>query len=553
MLQSLRIQNYALLDSVRADFSEGMTSITGETGTGKSLLLGGLSLILGKRADTTMVKDPNKKCIVEAYFDLKNLDLNSFFDLNELDFDNQTIIRREINQNGKSRMFVNDSPVKLSVLEDLGEQLIDIHSQQKSQVLLREEQQLAFIDAYAQNETLLIDYTNALRNYKKVEKELKMLLEDYVLDEKSIALNKHLLEELQKAELHPNLKKQIQEELSEFTYAEDIKKAMANAINLIDYESVGLGNKIIELQSQINILSEKSTKYDELFNRINAIRAEVEDIGFELRGAIDGVEVDYSKIEDLDGQLSHLDYLETKHSVNSLEQLIEKQSELEEKLIESQKLTERLECLKKRSQRLVRELESLALSLRSRRKKTIPSIVNEIEGLLAQMGMKSTQLKIELIPEQGFTSSGKDAIKLLIQTNKGNKFMPLKKVVSGGELSRIMLAIKTVIAGFKNLPTIIFDEIDTGVSGKISVAVADVMKRLSKHMQVLTITHLPQVAAVSDSHFKVIKTEQHGSTITNLQELSFQERVDEIASMLSGKQISITAREHALVLLNKNQ
>lgn len=552
MLQSLRIQNYALLDSVQADFSEGMTSITGETGTGKSLLLGGLSLILGKRADTTMVKDPDKKCIVEAYFDLKNLDLNSFFDLNELDFDNQTIIRREINQNGKSRIFVNDSPVKLSVLEILGEQLIDIHSQQKSQVLLREEQQLAFIDAYAQNETLLIDYTNTLRNYKTVEKELKMLLEDYVLDEKSITLNKHLLEELQKAKLHPNLKKQIQEELSEFTYAEDIKKAMANAINLIDYESVGLGSKIIELQSQINILSEKSTKYEELFNRINAIRSEVEDIGFELRGAIDGVEVDYSKIEELDDQLSHLNYLETKHSVNSLEQLIEKQSELEEKLIESQKLTERLECLKKRSQRLVGELESLALSLRSRRKKTIPSIVNEIEGLLAQMGMKSTQLKIELIPEQGFTSSGKDAIKLLIQTNKGNKFMPLKKVVSGGELSRIMLAIKTVIARFKNLPTIIFDEIDTGVSGKISVAVADVMKRLSKHMQVLTITHLPQVAAVSDSHFKVIKTEQQGSTITNLQELSFQERVDEIASMLSGKQISITAKEHALVLLNKN-
>ena len=552
MLQSLRIQNYALIDSVQADFSDGMTSITGETGTGKSLLLGGLSLVLGKRADTTMVKDPNKKCIVEAYFDLKNLELNNFFDLNELDFENQTIIRREINQSGKSRMFVNDSPVRLSVLEELGEQLIDIHSQHKSQVLLREEQQLAFIDAYAQNEELLTDYTNTLRDYKKVESELKTLLEDYVLDENSLALNKHLLKELQNAKLHPDLKKHIQEELSEFTYAEDIKKAMANAINLIESESVGLGVKIIELQGQINILSEKSAKYGDLFNRINAIRTEVEDIGFELRGAIDGVEVDHSKIEDLDDQLSHLNHLETKHSVNSVEQLIERQNELEEKLLESQKQIERLESLKKQSRVLVGELESLALRLSTRRKETIPSIVNEIEGLLAQMGMKSTRLKIELSPEQEFTSSGRDAIKFLIQTNQGNKFMPLKKVVSGGELSRIMLAIKTVIAGFKNLPTIIFDEIDTGVSGKISVAIADVMKRLSKHMQVLTITHLPQVAAVSDNHYKVIKTEEPGSATTKLYELDFQERVDEIASMLSGKQITITAKEHALVLLNKN-
>lgn len=552
MLQSLRIQNYALIDSVQADFSDGMTSITGETGTGKSLLLGGLSLVLGKRADTTMVKDPNKKCIVEAYFDLKNLELNNFFDLNELDFENQTIIRREINQSGKSRMFVNDSPVKLSVLEDLGEQLIDIHSQHKSQVLLREEQQLAFIDSYAQNEELLIDYRNTLSNYKKVENELKTLLEDYVLDENSLALNKHLLKELQNAKLHPDLKKHIQEELSEFTHAEDIKKAMANSINLIESDSVGLGSKIIELQGQINILSEKSSKYGELFNRINAIRSEIEDIGFDLRGAIDGVEVDYSKIEDLDEQLSHLNHLETKHLVNSVEQLIERQNELEEKLLESQKQIERLESLKKQSQILVGELESLALRLSTRRKETIPSIVNEIEGLLAQMGMKSTRLKIELSPEQGFTSSGRDAIKFLIQTNQGNKFMPLKKVVSGGELSRIMLAIKTVIAGFKNLPTIIFDEIDTGVSGKISVAIADVMKRLSKHMQVLTITHLPQVAAVSDNHYKVIKTEELGSTTTKLHELDFQERVDEIASMLSGKQITITAKEHALVLLNKN-
>ena len=552
MLQSLRIQNYALIDSVQADFSDGMTSITGETGTGKSLLLGGLSLLLGKRADTTMVKDPNKKCIVEAYFDLKNLELNNFFDLNELDFENQTIIRREINQNGKSRMFVNDSPVKLSVLEELGEQLIDIHSQHKSQVLLREEQQLAFIDSYAQNEELLIDYRNTLSNYKKVEDELKILLEDYVLDENSLALNKHLLKELQNAKLHPDLKKHIQEELSEFTHAEDIKKAMANSINLIESDSVGLGIKIIELQGQINILSEKSSKYGELFNRINAIRSEIEDIGFELRGAIDGVDVNYSKIEDLDDQLSHLNHLETKHSVNSVEQLIEKQNELEERLLESQKQIERLKSLKKKSQVLVGELESLALRLSTRRKETIPSIVNEIEGLLAQMGMKSTRLKIELSPEQGFTSSGRDAIKFLIQTNQGYKFMPLKKVVSGGELSRIMLAIKTVIAGFKNLPTIIFDEIDTGVSGKISVAIADVMKRLSKHMQVLTITHLPQVAAVSDNHYKVIKTEEPGSTTTKLHELDFQERVHEIASMLSGKQITITAKEHALVLLNKN-
>lgn len=552
MLCSLEIENYALIDHVKADFSDGMTCITGQTGAGKSIVLGGLSLVLGKRTDATMIKDTSKKCIVEAVFEIRNRNIEPIFKENELEYDDQTIIRREIYPNGKSRVFVNDSPVKLSVLETLSLQLIDIHSQRKTQTLLDEDQQLMMLDSFIQNSELIHQYHSTFRQYKKTQQSIKKLIDDNELDDKSRDLNEFLFQELQEAELHIDLKNQLESQLDELVHFEEIQNGIKRAIHTLDAEPHGLNNQMLELQTSVDAASKNSNQYQDLSQRVSALRIEIQELSLDLNGKIDSLVVDQEDIHQINERLNQINKLELKHRVQSVEELIQKREELKETLHKVQQFRDRINELKSKEKEVYQKLEHLGKKLTEIRKAKSVKLIKEIQSLTKQMGLPDLKIKMEFHTTQNFESSGMDKLNFLIKINAGSEYKPLKKIVSGGELSRIMLALKTVISRYKNLPTVVFDEIDTGISGKIAAAVARVMRTLSKQMQVITVTHLPQVAAVGQHHFKVHKESELTSTKTIMKKLDTNQRVNEIASMLSSNQVTDTALKHAQVLLNHN-
>ena len=552
MLSSLQIDNYALIDSVKAFFSDGMTCITGQTGAGKSILLGGLSLVLGKRADSTMIKDPAKKCIVEATFELKDDELKDYFEKKNLQYDSQTIIRREIYPNGKSRVFINDSPVLLSVLEEIGLRLIDLHSQRKTQTLMREDQQLSIVDSFAKNSNLLSKYQEVLFRFKEILKKKERLTKENFLDEESKELNQYLFEELQEADLTHSLKNDLESELQELTHFEDIKTALQSAIHTLEDEPYGLIQLMFKLQGFFDKLIQNTNRFQYLSERVSALRAETQDLSFELNTAFDSLEVNDQEIEQLTQQLNHLNQLELKHRVQSIEQLIEKRDQLEKFLTDVETLNNQLIEIELQEEKYQSELKRLGDQLSKKRKEKSIQLIKEIEELTSQMGMPDMEMKMVFSPADTFTINGIDNLDFLIKTNPGSDFKPLKKVASGGELSRIMLALKTVVSRYKKLPTVVFDEIDTGISGKIADAVAQVMRTLSSQMQVITVTHLPQVAAAGKHHFKVLKEIKGETTKTVLKKLDSDQRVQEIASMLSSHQITSSALNHAQVLLINN-
>ncbi|MCY3999070.1 MAG: DNA repair protein RecN [Flavobacteriaceae bacterium] len=552
MLCSLEIENYALIHHVKADFSNGMTCITGQTGSGKSIILGGLSLVLGKRADTTMIKDPSKKCIVEAIFEIQNKQLKLFFKENNLEYDDQTIIRREIYPNGKSRVFVNDSPVKLSMLENLCVQLIDIHSQRKTQTLLQEDQQLLMLDSFAQNSELKHRYQTTFHQYKTIQKSIKKLVIQNNLDEHSVELNKFLFQELQEAELQTDLKTQLESRLSELVYFEEIQNGIRGALHTLNAEPYGLNNQMIELQTFIDNASKKSSQYLDLSQRITALRIEIQELSLELDGSIDSLVVNQEDIHQINEHLNQINKLELKHRVQSVDQLIQKREALKSTLDKVQQFEIQLEELKSEEKQVYHRLEHLAKKLTETRKVKSIELMEEVQSLTKQMGLADLKIKMEFHDTENFELRGKDNLNFLIKINSGSPYKPLKKVVSGGELSRIMLALKTIISRYKNLPTVVFDEIDTGISGHIANAVARVMHTLSNQMQVITVTHLPQVAAVGQHHFKVHKQSELTSTKTIIKKLDPQQRINEIASMLSSDRITTSALKHAQVLLNHN-
>ncbi|MCY4216837.1 MAG: DNA repair protein RecN [Flavobacteriaceae bacterium] len=552
MLCSLEIENYALIHHVKADFSNGMTCITGQTGSGKSIILGGLSLVLGKRADTTMIKDPSKKCIVEAIFEIQNKQLKLFFKENNLEYDDQTIIRREIYPNGKSRVFVNDSPVKLSMLENLCVQLIDIHSQRKTQTLLQEDQQLLMLDSFAQNSELKHRYQTTFHQYKTIQKSIKKLVIQNNLDEHSVELNKFLFQELQEAELQTDLKTQLESRLSELVHFEEIQNGIRGALHTLNAEPYGLNNQMIELQTFIDNASKKSSQYLDLSQRITALRIEIQELSLELDGSIDSLVVNQEDIHQINEHLNQINKLELKHRVQSVDQLIQKRDALKSTLDKVQQFEIQLEELKSEEKQVYHRLEHLAKKLTETRKVKSIELMEEVQSLTKQMGLVDLKIKMEFHDTENFELRGKDNLNFLIKINSGSPYKPLKKVVSGGELSRIMLALKTIISRYKNLPTVVFDEIDTGISGHIANAVARVMHTLSNQMQVITVTHLPQVAAVGQHHFKVHKQSELTSTKTIIKKLDPQQRINEIASMLSSDRITTSALKHAQVLLNHN-
>ncbi|PHR14621.1 MAG: DNA repair protein RecN [Aequorivita sp.] len=550
MITSLAIKNYALIEDIRVDLSEGLTIITGETGAGKSIILGALALVLGKRADLSSVKDPSKKCIIEGHFSIKNYELQNIFQENDLDYEPNTIIRREILPGGKSRAFVNDTPVALVQLQALAPYLVDVHSQHETLEIVSETFQMEVIDALAGNAELLKMYKSQFEDYKKVSETLSKLKLQKDTASKELDYSTFLYNELQQA----NLKKLNQQELEEayetLNNAEAIQEALANANQLLDEEQIGSLQTAKEARILLGKIKEFSKKFEDFWQRLNSAIIEVEDIAAEINIAAENIEADPEMLFQINEKLQTLYKLQQKHSVSSVSELIEIEEKLEEKVNTTLGLDEQIEKFEKQKLQLREIALKTAEQLHIKRMEAIPTLKKKLEETLFPLGLPNAQFHFELISSEEFKNNGTDTLQLLFTANKGLAFGPLKKVASGGEMSRIMLAIKAVLADYKKLPTIVFDEIDTGVSGEIANKMAGIMHQMSKTMQLLSITHLPQIAAKGDHHIKVYKEDKNEITATHLKLLNEEERVVEIAQMLGGKNLSQAAIANAKELLN---
>lgn len=550
MLTSLSIQNYALIDQLHVDFNNGLSIITGETGAGKSILLGGLSLILGKRADLSSLKDTSQKCIIEAVFDVTNYDLKALFEAEDCDYENVTIIRREILPSGKSRAFVNDSPVNLNNLQVIGEHLIDIHSQHQTLQLVSNEFQFQVIDALVNNEDILQQFKSGLKEYKAFQKELKELLNFQAEAIKEHDYNVFLLNELIETKLIDGELELLEEEYETLSNVETIKEKLVSSYQLLNDEQIGVLVLLKGLKNNFHKLKDYSTKYQDLYGRIESSLIEMDDVFSEIDGLQDTLEANPERLEEVNSRLLRINNLMQKHSAGEISELIKIKNSLEEKVSITENLDDTIQ--KKKNEILLKKevLDTLAKEIHNNRKKVIPELIQQLQSILSGLGMTNAQFKIECVLSDTFYYNGKDELSILFSANKGGQFNELKKAASGGELSRIMLAIKSVLAKYVQLPTIIFDEIDTGVSGEISNKMGDIMLLMSKSMQVISITHLPQIAAKGHTHYKVYKEDVNDVTSTNMMKLNHDERIVEIAQMLGGIEMSTSAIAHAKELLN---
>lgn len=550
MLSDLSIKNYALIDTLQVQFDSGFTSITGETGTGKSILLGGLALVLGKRADLSNINDPNKKCCIEATFNIENFNLKSFFEEHDLDFETLTILRREILPSGKSRAFINDTPVNLTTLAELGGQLIDIHSQQQTQELTHDDFQFQIIDALAKNSTPLETYQHLLKSHKLAQKQHTELIASKIQSEKEQDYQTFLLNELTEANLKAIDLEALENEYNTLNNVESIQTELALAIQIISTEDLGVASNLRTLKQVFQKLSEIASVYAPLSERIQSIAIELDDVFNEIESEQSKLEVNPTRLNEIDAILQTVHNLFSKHAVNTIEALIEIEADLTTQLDNLASLDDAIAILENQLKSLVKQLDTQAKALHKQRQQVLPDLVQQLETILTDLGMPNARFKLVLNPSDSYLYNGKDQLEFLFTANKGGQFLPLKKAASGGELSRIMLAIKSVLSKYQQLPTIMFDEIDTGVSGEIAHKMGDIMSQMSADMQVFSITHLPQIAAKGQTHFKVYKQDTQNTTVTSLKKLTAQERVEELAQMLGGKKLSESAIAHANQLLN---
>lgn len=550
MLQHISIKNYALIQELSIDFSEGLSIITGETGAGKSILLGALGLVLGNRADSSTLLDLDKKCVVEATLKLSSYGLESFFEEQDLDFESITILRREILPSGKSRAFVNDSPVRLQVLTELKIKLIDIHSQHQTLQISDTQFQFQLIDSFSDNNKRIDGYKKVLFQWQKAISELENLKTKQKQARQQYDYNLHLFNELHSAKIVVGEQEELEEKLEKLNNIEDIKSNLSEALQLAIDENIGAQSLLVSLKSKLQSIASFSREYKELFDRINSLKIEFDDIIVELENENENVDYNPNEIEEINERLQLLYTLQKKHYASNAEELILILNELSEKVLDVENAQEFILEKENQVNQLEKELNEIANLISESRKIVIPNLVRQLETIIADLGMPQAKFNISISASKNFLNNGKDNLSFLFSANKGGNFGDLKKVASGGELSRIMLAIKKVLSENSQLPTIIFDEIDTGVSGEISNKMASIMQQMSTKMQVITITHLPQIAAKGNQHYKVFKEEIDGVVQTNLKLLSKQERIIEIAEMLSGKDISESAMNHSKELLN---
>ena len=551
MLTALSIKNYALIDDLKVDFPEGFIIITGETGSGKSIMLDALSLILGKRADMSALRNKEEKCIIEAEFSLQNYEFQPLFQELDIDYDPQTIIRREILPSGKSRAFVNDVPATLEVLSRLGQVLVDIHSQHQTLALSDTSFQFAIIDAMANNKPLLTEYVQLHQLLKKEQKKLEELIEFQKNAKKEYDYNLHQLKELKSATLEEGILEELEESYEEASNIEDIKENVSESLYLLNDENIGILNNLRELKRSFSSLTEYKQLYRDLYERIESAFLELEDLASEISDIDESIEADPDNLEQISKQLNKIYTLQKKHSVATVEELIAIQQELEEAVSK----TESVDIDLTKQKKVVEEQHTATLKkanqLHKAREKVIPALDKKLTNFMHELGMPNGRFSITLTATDTFFANGNDELSFLFSANKGGDFGQLKKVASGGELSRIMLAVKAIMAEHTALPTIMFDEIDTGVSGEISQKMGDIMKQMSQNRQVFAITHLPQIAAKGAYHFKVFKEDSKGKTTTHLKLLTEEERITELSEMLEGKNSGASARNHAIELLRK--
>lgn len=550
MLTSLSIKNFALIEQLSIDFENGFSTITGETGAGKSILLGALGLVLGKRADLSSLKNKEDKCVIEAHFSIAKYHLEDIFSKLDFDYDASTIIRREILPSGKSRAFVNDSPVNVTDLQDLGLYLIDIHSQQQTQELSENKIQFEIIDAIAQNNDLLNQYANLLKSYKANKSELQKHKEAFSQAQKDQDYNIFLLNELVEAQLVEGMQEDLEQSFEQLNNVEFIIENLEKTLAFAEDEQLGVIQNLKEVKTALQKIADYTLEYQVVFERVSSVLIEFDDIISEVNTFSERLVYDPEQLDLVSEKLQTIYVLQSKHQVNTVAELLEIQSELEHKAFEVQHLEDAIANLEKSLNINKQELDGLALTLHKNRIIAIPILTDKLQSYLNQLGMPNAQFDIQLSQKDQYFFNGKDELQFLFSANKGSDFGLLKKVASGGEMSRIMLAVKAVLAQYSKLPTLIFDEIDTGVSGEIANKMAFIMEEMSANMQVFSITHLPQIAAKGKQHYKVFKETIDNQTQSNITRLSHEQRIAEIAEMLSGKELSEAAIKHAKELLN---
>ena len=550
MLKSLSIKNYLLIDDLSVSFNNGFTVITGETGAGKSILVGGISLILGKRADLSVNRDKSKKCIIEGVFDIGSFELKSIFEENELDYETETILRREITVSGKSRAFINDSPVNLNLLSLIGSKIIDIHSQHQNIEVLNSEFQFELLDLISNNEENLSNYKKLYENYQFKSKELNELINKKQTLLQTSDYNKFILDEIDNADiLNEDLDdlENMQNYLSNF---EETSRELNESLQIISNDDFGLTSSLLKLKNSIDKISNNSQKFNSISQRISSIRIDLEDISYEIDNFLDSMEQNPKKLDTIIKKIDIINNLFRKHSLNSIAELSTFRDNLFVKVNTTENIDNEIQILQSVCEDLKQKLINKALQINKKRISVIDDLTIQIENVLHNLGMVNSKFKINLSKTENFLPNGMDSIDFEFLANKGYEFKKIKDAASGGEMSRIMLSIKSIMAKYKKLPSIIFDEIDTGVSGEISKKMGLIMKDLGSKIQTFSITHIPQIAAMGESHFMIYKKDIDGYTKTLISRLNDNERIVEIAKMLEGNNASESAYTHAKQLLN---
>ena len=551
MLELLKVKNYALIDQLEIKFNKGFTIITGETGAGKSILFGALGILLGQRADYSVVRDKKKKCIVEGQFAIKNYNLSKFFEINDLDYFDDTIIRREISPKGRTRAFINDTPVNLNIIKEIGNYLIDIHSQHDTLMLNDTDFQLNVIDAYAQNHKILSDYKFNFKKYLKLKKELKNLEEKAQKEKSDFDYYQFQFNQIDEAQLIGTEQNELENRQKTLSHAEEIKTNLSKINNNLSEDEISI---ISLLKNSVDIAEETMPIFEkakEIYERLNSVYIELQDLSGDVGINTEDIEHNPEQLEFVNQRLDTIYSLQQKYNFSTIKELLDLKDELEKKLEKISNFDNEISEKKIFLQTQKDKLNQIAEKLSQKRTKIFTKIEKEIINLLSQLGMPKSSFIVKNERTKDFTKSGIDNIRFLFSANSKIEAKEISKVASGGELSRLMLSLKYLISQSKTLPTIIFDEIDTGVSGEIASKVGGIMKKMSENLQVIDITHLPQVAAQGDFHYLIYKEESENSTNSNIKELSEKERITEIAKMLSGKDITEAAIENAKQLLEQ--
>ncbi len=551
MLRTLQIENYAIIRSLEIDFDNSFTVITGETGAGKSILMGALSLILGNRVDTDVLLDKSRKCIVEGTFDIHNYALRPFFEEHDLDYQDLTTLRREINEHGKSRAFINDTPVNLAILKELSNKLIDIHSQHQSLLLQDSDFRLGIIDQYAQNQALREEYRTSLEAWRETEQAfvtLKKRCAEAVLQQE---YNNYTIQELANAQLHPNEQEETEHTVNLLSHAESIKGHLYQAAQILSEKE---GDTIVQMlknvQDECAKLKDLGPEYQEIHDRVSSALLELKDIAYDITCKEEAVDLNPQELDRLTERLDLIYSLQHKYHVDSVDELIKIKEQLEQEAADHSDDEERLAVFDKKRNELLAKSKHLAQRLRQSRQKAIPALKKEMSSRLSQLALPDGNFDIRLTEEEELHDYGTESASFLFSANKGVDLSDISKVASGGEMSRVMLALKSVITDSVLLPTVIFDEIDTGISGETANKVAMVMRDFSQRHQIIAITHLPQIAAIGNSHYLVFKENRDGKAVTDLKSLGTEERVQAIATLICGDKLTDAALNTARELLN---